>query len=154
MKKFVFLLMPLLFAGCMNIDYVGKKFSPTEQVRFTEKKEDIPLDEYTLIGRFTVKARLMYHPYEVEDAIIAKAQEFGGDYLCLTENFLTYYGVYTANNQEFGAPDLKKRKISDEEKKIFGEIKPLDSKSVSNQRREYHYLLFKKTDKLNQELGY
>ena len=154
MKKLIFLLLPFLFAGCMNIDYVGKKFAPTENVRYVENTDQVPMDDYTLIGRFTVKARPMYHPYDVEEAVLEEAREYGGDLLCLTNYEVSYFSVYTTNRQEFGAPKEEDRKISEEEKEIFGDIKPLSSNSAVNKRRVFHYLLYKKTDELNRLLGY
>lgn len=154
MKKFLLLLLPLFLAGCMNIDYVGKQFAPTEKVSYTENPDEVPLDDYTLIGRFTVKSRTMYHPYEVEDKILEKAGMYGGDLLCLTDAGLDLYGVYPTNRQEFGSPRLENRKISAEEQERFGAIKPLNSKSAVQKRRVFHYLLYKKTDELNRLLGY
>ena len=154
MKKFLFLLLPFLFAGCMNIDYVGKKFAPTENVRYVENTDQVPMDDYTLIGRFTVKARPMYHPYDVEEVILEEAREYGGDLLCLTKSGIDSFSVYTTNSQEFGAPKAEDRKISAEEKEKFGKIKPLSSRSAIKKRQVFHYLLYKKTDELNRLLGY
>lgn len=143
----------LLFAGCINIDYTGRKFAPQKSVRYTENRDEVP-QGYSLIGRFTVSARHEIHPYEVEDAVMEKAGEYGGDILCLTSWSVVRHGVYTPNEHEFGAPDIKERKIPKAETKLFGTPAALESATLQKKRRQFNYLLYKKTADINRQFGY
>lgn len=154
MKKFLLLVMPMLITGCINIDYTGRKFTPEENVIYSTSASDVNMGEYTLIGRFTVHSKLRCHPYEVEDAVLEKSREFGGDILLLTDVKVVNHGVYTPNEREFGAPAPAERKISTEEAARFGKPAPLASRRNNVKRREFHYLLYKKTAEVRRQLGY
>lgn len=154
MKKFAFVFIPLLLAGCINTDYTGRKFTAQQFVRYYENQDKADLSEYTLIGRLRVTAPLKYHPYEVEEAALEKAKEYGGDIICLTGNKISLHGVYTPNENEFGAPSLSERNIPAEEKEKFGNIVPLSSNAGTTKRRQFDYLLYKKTSEVNRQLGY
>lgn len=154
MKLLIFALLTLVAAGCINVDYTGKKFTPTANVKYCESIEEVDLDNYTLIGRFDVSSRPKIHPYEVEEKVMAQAREFGGDILCLNEVKIVRHGAYTPNELEFGTPNLKNRKISAEERAKLGKIAPLNSKNETHQRRNFCYLLYKSTGEVNRQMGY
>ena len=153
MKYFVFLLALILFAGCSNIEYTGRKFAPQENVTFVKDVKNVP-EGYTLIGRFTLIAPERTHEYHAEEDVLVKAREFGGDILCFTGDAVKPHGVYTPNELEFGTPDLSKRKVCNKEKALLGEVTPLESRSAKYKRRHFHYLLYKKTAEVNRQFGF
>ena len=67
MRKWL-LLLPLLCAGCVSVDYVGKKFAPvpTFHVKVYESASEVPADKYTVIGHFTASSPPDIHRFEVE----------------------------------------------------------------------------------------
>lgn len=147
-----FLLLPLLLlcgAGCMQIDYVGKKFTPSENVRIYRSQTDIPTGEYTIIGRFTASVKPSVHPYEVEDAVFDKSVEYGGDAMVLVKKKDIMHGAYNSDAEEFGTFDPANRKIPENEAALFGKSKPLSAGDMWSKRVVYHYLLLKKSSSLN-----
>ncbi|MBO5667808.1 MAG: hypothetical protein J6S43_01650 [Lentisphaeria bacterium] len=142
----------LLLAGCVNIDYTGRKFTAQNAVRYSENRDEVP-QGYSIIGRFTVSSWYDVHPYEVEDAVLEKAGEYGGDILCLTSSAVVRHGVYTPNEREFGAPDIRERKIPETETGLFGTPAPLESATLQRKRRIFNYLLYKKTAEINRQSG-
>ena len=155
MKKFLTVLLPLILTGCMNIDYTGKKFAPQEHVKFVTQLSEVPLDDYILIGRFTADPHLKTHPYKVEEAVLEKSREYGGDILLFVSAKEVPRGTYKHNSEEFGAPDPAARKISAEEKERFGKPSPLASpRENRKKRRIYTYNLYKKKSDVKTQLGY
>ena len=154
MKKLLTAIVPLLLAGCMNIDYVGRKFTEQEYVKVVRSVNDVPLDDYTLIGKVTVAPSYKAHPYAVEDAVAEAAREFGGDILAPAGMKSHQRNVYADNSEEFGAPDIAERKISDEEKKRFGKTVPLRSPASGRLKRIYYFNLYKKSSEVKRQLGY
>jgi len=153
MKILILLLTAMIFAGCTNIDYTGRKFTPQENVTFVKGIENVPAG-YTLIGRFTMVAPPRTHEYYAEDDVMEKAREFGGDILCYTGANLRPHGVYTPNELEFGTPDLSRRKVSETEQQTLGEPVPLQSSSLKYERKHFHFLLYKKSEEVNRQLGF
>lgn len=150
MKIFLYALLVLsVCAGCMQIDYVGKKFSPSENVKIYRSEADIPTGEYTVIGRFTVSAKPKTHPYEVEDAIFDRAVEYGGDAAVMVDKFPAKHGAYNSDEEEFGTFDRSKSKTPAKEKELFGTGKPLTGGDLWSDRNIYRYLLLKKSKSLN-----
>ena len=152
MKYFFFLLAAIFIAGCTHIDYTGRKFPPQQNVTFVKGVENVP-ENCTLIGRFTLTSHARHHEYYAEDEVMEKAREFGGDVLCYTGSEIKPHGVYTPDELEFGTPDLTRRKVGDQEKKLLGEPVPLKSSSAKFQRKHFHYLLYKKSAEVNRQLG-
>lgn len=149
MKYIAFLLILFFAVGCMNIDYVGKKFQPTDApVKIFASKNEIPDNQYTIIGRFTVSAKLKTHAYEVEEEIVKRAAEYGGDALCLTGTKIVSRGVYEHPDEEFGAAIPGSGKAAEKEKELFGTQKPLHSNNAWVQRQIFSYLLYKKSEDL------
>ena len=151
MKSILTIAVLLMLCGCVNIDYTGRKFPAQAQVQYVESLDEIQLDEYTLIGRFSVTSRMSVHPYDVEEEVLARAKEYGGDILLLTGVETIRNGVYTPNEQEFGTPD---RRRNPAEEARFGRRQPLTSNATSRELRSFEYLLYKKTSEVNRLLGY
>ena len=151
MKKIFLMLLPLLLcaAGCMQIDYVGKKFAPSENVRVYRSQTDIPSGEYTIIGRFTASVKPSVHPYEVEDAVFDKSVEYGGDAMVLVKKKDVMHGAYNSDAEEFGTFDPANRKTPANEEALFGKSEPLSAGDMWSKRVVYHYLLLKKSSSLN-----
>ena len=82
MKFFWLLLTAVILTGCMNIDYTGRKFTPQQHVSVVTDKDQVP-DGYTLIGRFTAITAEKAYPYVVEEEVLDKARQYGGDILCI-----------------------------------------------------------------------
>ena len=60
MNKFAIIVLgAMMLSGCVMVDYTGQKFSETalnKEVKYFVDRKDIPIDEYTIIGRFVVTA--------------------------------------------------------------------------------------------------
>ena len=151
MKYLIISAMICLLAGCMNIDYTGRKFTPQEKVALCIHPKSANLDDLVLIGRFKVSAGTKVHPYEIEDALLEKAKEYGGDLLIIRPEGLTEDGVYLTNTQEFGTPPAHKATTA--EKKMFGKSAALSGHNVTFHRRKYTALLYKKSAEVNRQLG-
>lgn len=149
MKNFFFTLLLLCCAGCMQIDYVGKKFPASGNVKIFRSEAEVPSGEYTIIGRFTVNTKTELHPYEVEDAIFERAAEYGGDAAVHVENFTARHGAYNSDEEEFGTFDPAQRKTPAKEKELFGAGKPLSGGDLWRNHNVYRYLLLKKSNSLN-----
>ena len=150
MRAVLYLLPLLLMTGCMNVDYVGKKFPATEHVSVFKNREEMPQDKYTIIGRFTVRAEQKKSPYIVEEEILERAAKYGGDAICLTAVKVERYGNYNSEDQEFGSFPTHKR-VQPENEKQFGKGKPLASTLAFAERNVYQYLLLKENSKLKLE---
>lgn len=143
----------LLAAGCVRIDYVGKKFAPSGNVvKVYQSENDLPQDTYTIIGRFTVTARPDVHIYDVEDKVFRRATEYGGDAICLTRIDQRAHAVYNTEFEEFGAT-LPTTATPENEKKLFGKRQKLESKRRNLKRKIYYYLVLKKTGDVNEALS-
>lgn len=152
MKKMLFALLPLLLAGCLNVEYTGRKFAPQDSVKFTRNTADIPLDDYTMIGKFTVAPHFNPHPYEVEEAVLEKSREVGGDILLFVSAKAAPRSAYTPDSEEFGKP--VPRKASKAEQKILHEQSPLPQRHAARLRQVYEFKLYKKTSEVNRQLGF
>ena len=135
MRKWL-LLLPLLCAGCVSVDYVGKKFAPvpTFHVKVYESASEVPADKYTVIGHFTASSPPDIHRFEVEYKVQTRGAEYGGDAICLIRDVVRPHSVYNSEYEEFGSPNSRKRKTPKEEQERFGKQVPLNSRSVSASR--------------------
>ena len=124
-------LLPLLLlsAGCISVDYVGKKFAPVSvaQVKVYQSAAEVPADKYVVIGRFTASSERRTHPFEVEYEVQTRGAEYGGDAICLVGEYIRPHSEYNSDVEEFGSPDLSQRKIPEKEKELFGSPVPLTS---------------------------
>ncbi len=155
MKKLLLPLLPLILTGCLNIEYTGKKFTPQEHVKYVTAPDAVPLDDYILIGKFTVEPTHMPHPYVVEEAVLEKSREYGGDILLLNSAQLLPRHTHNTDAEEFGAPDPANRKVSEEEKKRFGEAAPLTSLPHRTRKKQiYRFSLYKNKAEVKRQLGY
>ena len=151
-KLFWPLLGLLLAAGCMQVDYVGRKFAPSRQVLVFDADRPPPADRYTIIGRFAVAAKPKVHPYEVEYEVRNRAAEYGGDAIQLVTSFDRLHSPYNTDAEEFGTPAPTDREPPEREKELFGAPKPLVSNVLWSKRREYRYLLLKDAEAVKREL--
>ena len=157
MKKFLFLFLLAALSGCIQVDYTGKKFAPVDSVTHYVSLEEFHSrenqDDYLLIGKFTAIGGRKKHPFEIEEKVLEKSRQYGGDILCFTGKETRFHGHYDKSAQEFGAPDLKKRKISKEESGKFGSISPLTADREKSLRNVFHFHLYKKRAEVKRQLG-
>ncbi len=147
MKYILFALILLVTAGCMNIDYVGKKFQSTDgMVKVFASKAEVPENQYTVIGRFTVSAKLKTHAYKIEEEIVKRAAEYGGDAVCLAGSKIVKRGVYEHPDEEFGSAIPNSSTPSAREKELFGNANPLPGRNAWVERQVFSYLLYKKSE--------
>ena len=68
MKKFFFFCLLAATAGCIQVDYTGKKFAPAGTVTHYTSLEEFHSkenqDDYLLIGRFTATGGIKKHPFD------------------------------------------------------------------------------------------
>jgi len=154
MKRSWILLSALLLAGCVNVDYVGRKFAPVplHKVKVYLSRKDVPADKYLVIGRFTAKAKPRIHPYEIEYKVQQQGAEFGGDAICLTDSYIRPNGAYNTDLEEFGSPVPAKSIVSPKEKELFGKEVRLENATMWSKLRVCHYLLLKERDAVNRAL--
>ena len=149
MKKFLFLFLLAACAGCIQVDYTGRKFEPTNKVThylsLEEFQAKVNQDDYTLIGRFTANAGRKKDPLDVEEKVLEYSQEFGGDILCNVGWEKRDHGHYDKSKHEFGAPDPYKRKHKPAELAKFGPIVPLTADREKGLRFVYTFYLYKKS---------
>lgn len=98
----------ILFAGCVNIDYVGQEYpqrNPDAEIMFYNSKEDVPKDTYRIIGRANIDAPGSYNPAEIKKKILNKARSCGADAVEVVEFKREKSGeqkVSTTNNEYDG----------------------------------------------------
>ena len=156
MKKFLFFFLLAVCTGCIQVDYTGRKFEPTGNVKhypsLEEFKAKVNQDDYTLIGRFTATAGRKKHPLDVEEKVLEYSQEFGGDILCNVGWEKRDHGHYDKSKHEFGAPYPYKRKHKPAELAKFGPIVPLTADREKGLRLVYTFYLYKKSADVKAEL--
>lgn len=143
----------LLAAGCVRMDYTGKKFEPTGNVvKVYQSESELPKETYTIIGRFTVTAKPDVHIYDIEDKVFRRATAYGADAICLVKTTERAHAVYNTEFEEFGAT-LPTKNTPEAEKKLFGKRQELKTKHPENKRKVYHYLVLKNTGDVKQLLS-
>ena len=154
LKNLWSLLAAALFAGCVQVDYTGRKFAPVApgRIKFYRAESELPADKYTVIGRFTATSPTDIHRYESEYKVTNLGAEYGGDAVCLIREYRRPHGPYNSDVEEFGSPDPRKRRIPAAEKERFGKPEPLSSPPSQHERDVRIYLLLKDRDAVNREL--
>lgn len=91
----------LLLTGCMSVEYQGKNYPPTTDVKIYENKEKIPFD-YTTIGKCRVSGD--YNKYSQEDiyaALIKKAKAEGADAILIYAYQIVAAGSESERSQDY-----------------------------------------------------
>jgi hypothetical protein len=91
----------LLLTGCMSVEYQGKNYPPTTDVKIYENKEKIPFD-YTTIGKCRVAGD--YNKYSQEDiysALIKKAKAEGADAILIYAYQIVAAGSESERSQDY-----------------------------------------------------
>ncbi len=91
----------LLFTGCMSVEYQGKNYPPTTDVKIYENKEKIPFD-YISIGKCRVSGD--YNKYSQEDiyaSLINKAKEEGADAILIYAYQIVGSGSEAERSQDY-----------------------------------------------------
>jgi len=96
----------ILFAGCVNIDYVGQEYperNPDAEIMFYNSREDVPKDTYRIIGRANIDAPGDYNPAEIKKKILRKARDCGADAVEVVEfkRIKTGEQKVASNNSEY-----------------------------------------------------
>jgi hypothetical protein len=102
MQRFLIAGMALLFlTGCLSVEYQGKNYQPTTDVKIYENKEKIPFD-YATIGKCRVAGD--YNKYSQEDvyaALIKKAKEEGADAILIYAYQIVAAGSESERSQDY-----------------------------------------------------
>ena len=91
----------MFLTGCMSVEYQGKNYHPTTDVKIYENKEKIPFD-YTTIGKCRVAGD--YNKYSQEDiyaALIKKAKEEGADAILIYAYQIVAAGSESERSQDY-----------------------------------------------------
>jgi hypothetical protein len=84
-KAFLFTIILLLLGGCTQIDYVGKEYSPTDNVDIYFNEKDIGRD-YTVMGQVLATSDYYFVSAEkMQKKIIEQAKKKGADGVIITE---------------------------------------------------------------------
>ena len=146
MNKIVMtVLSAVLFSGCVMVDYTGQKFPETplsKEVKFFNSRQNIPVDEYTIVGRFVLTAPQKSDMYTFQKELLEKARNYGGDAVCLVDVKIVQRGFYPRQDEEFGAPETSGKPTVDESQR--GAASPLVGEKSFMQRRVARALLLKK----------
>ncbi len=69
-----------LLGACVDIQYVGKEYTPTQSAVIYTKKSQIPVKNYTVMGKAVVSAPYkQFSAKEVRAKIIKKAESVGAN---------------------------------------------------------------------------
>lgn len=148
---------PLLTAGCVKCDYVGREFDPTpesEPVAYFRSRSEIPPGDFRIIGRATVTAPDGTDGYDIRDLLLEKARKSGADAVCQVRARKLHAGFYDreetdpfepqkpldpANTEFRGAPSTGKA-----EKAEYGEPVKLQGEKRFRQEVVVQALFLKK----------
>ena len=72
------LALTLLAAGCAHLDYVGKTYSPTQNIDVVYSEHDLR-EGYTVIGQLIATGDQMVSASKLQDKIVEKAKQVGAD---------------------------------------------------------------------------
>lgn len=135
----------VLLGGCVSVDYTGQKFPETplsKEVKYFADRSEIPVDEYTIIGRFTITAPLKSDTYTFMKELVEKGRSYGGDAVCTVDWKTVKRGAYLRSDEEFGAPSAPGKPTVDESQR--GKVSPLIGEKSFVERRVVRALLLKK----------
>ena len=154
-RSWILLPLLLLAAGCVSVDYTGRKFTPvpTMRVKVYQSSSEVPADKYAVIGHFTATCPPDVHPFEVEYEVQSRGAKYGGDAICLVKEYSRPHSAYNSEIEEFGSPDRSKRKIPKEEKARFGSPAPLAGDTKWKTRHVRQYVLLKDRETVRRELS-
>ena len=127
------------------VDYTGQKFPETplnKEVKYLADRSMIPVDEYTIIGRFVVTAPLKSDTYTFQEALLKKARNYGGDAVCFVDEKVVHRGAYLRNDEEFGAVGASGVITVSADQR--GKASPLVGESSFTRRKRVRALLLKK----------
>lgn len=144
-KIAIIVLGAVLLGGCVMVDYTGQKFPETplsKEVKYFADRSEMPVDEYTIIGRFTITAPLKSDTYTFQKALLEKGRSYGGDAVCLVDMKTVQRGAYLREDEEFGAPSTAGKPTVDESQR--GAASPLTGEKSSMLRKVARALLLKK----------
>ena len=135
----------VMLCGCVKVDYTGQKFPATplsQEVKYFSNRKQIPVDEYTIIGRFTLTAPLRSDGYTFQAKLLEEGRKYGGDAVCRIDVKTVSRGAYARNDEEFGAPrGAAKPTVSESPR---GDPSPLVGEYRSKQQKVVRALLLKK----------
>ena len=134
-----------MLCGCVNVDYTGQKFPATPQsqeVKYFSDRKQIPVDEYTIIGRFVVTAPRKSDTYTFQAKLLEEARNYGGDAVCFIDQKTVSRGAYLRNDEEFGAPSDAVEPTASASQR--GKPSPLVGEYSSKQQKVVRALLLKK----------
>ncbi|MBR7107456.1 MAG: hypothetical protein IKC89_03465 [Lentisphaeria bacterium] len=145
----------LMLTGCVRSDYVGQKFAATplhQEVKFFKSRADMPQDEYTIIGRFTVTAPEKSDLYTFQKELTEKGRACGGDAVCLVSIETVRTGAYSRKHEEFGAPAPGSETAPNVDAAQLGPRQALTGERAFSVRRRARALLLKKRDSVKKLL--
>lgn len=90
-----------LTAGCMSVEYEGKDYPPTTDVKIYENKEKIPF-EYITMGKCRVSGDYdKYSQEAIYDGLIQKAKEEGADAILIYAYQIVAAGSESERSQDY-----------------------------------------------------
>ena len=135
----------LMLCGCANIDYTGQKFPatpPSQEVKYFYSQKQLPVDEYTIIGRFIVTTPMDSDGYTFQAKLLEEGRKYGGDAVCRVDQKVVSRGSYARRDEEFGAPRSAGEPTVSESQR--GDPSPLVGEYTSKQQKVFRALLLKK----------
>ena len=151
----IFFMIALAISGCVRSDYTGQKFAATplsQEVKFFKSRAEIPQDEYTIIGRFTITAPEKSDLYTFQKELTQKGRAYGGDAVCLVSIESVRTGAYDRRREEFGAPAPDTKVPPTVDASQLGPRKALVGEQAFAVRRCARALLLKKRDSVKKLL--
>ena len=106
-KSVLYLLLPVIFAGCMSFDYVGQRFpagSESKVVNVFKDRAEVPADKYRIIGRGVLTGPNSVDEYDRMAELRRQAREYGADALCVVKTTVKAVGVYPRTSGTFAPP--------------------------------------------------
>ncbi|MDD3117659.1 MAG: hypothetical protein PHQ27_00620 [Victivallales bacterium] len=91
----------LLLPGCMQVDYIGQHYAPTEKVVYLGQ-EDIPAG-YEIIGRAALNAPDNYTGEEIRDKLLDKAKAVGAEAVVIESARRVESGDYNISESNSGS---------------------------------------------------
>ena len=134
-----------MLCGCVKVDYTGQKFPATpmsQEVKYYSSRGQIPVDQYTIIGRFVITAPRKSDGYTFQAKLLEEGRKYGGDAVCCIDMKTVSRGAYARKDEEFGAPRTAGEPTVSAGQR--GEPSPLVGEYSSQQQKIVRALLLKK----------
>ncbi|MBR7137932.1 MAG: hypothetical protein IKD44_00145 [Lentisphaeria bacterium] len=162
-SRFLLLLTGVLFlAGCMSFDYVGQSFVPLSDsvpVNIFQNREEIPADQYRIIGRGILAGPGSTDMYDRMAELRSEARKHGADAVCIVSTTGKAVGLYPASSGAFAPPlaasdnvDNLSTQNNAWEADSFGQVQTLNKKERVRYNFETKVIFLKKKADFDKEM--